>query len=296
MATPRTRGLMTGSLEEKAMLVKFSQGRWSARKKDKLAGKEVEARFKTEHGQTQVTKALTAKNALKTINGKLDYAYNYYISKTLPWTDDGMRILSSAMYTEFMSVMRTLKDDVLAEVKVVETNYDAIRQEALISLGGYVDQGGLFDPADYPTDIASKYKFDVNIMPIPMKADFRVTTLSDDALAEIESQIEQRYMAAEKGAMDDLYKRVREMMAAVYEAFNDPNCNFHDSTIHKLTDLMEMVPKLNIGGSKELDQTRKIIETKICTLDGKALRSDINARKSAADDARAILTAMSEYC
>ncbi len=295
MARPG-RNLMTGSLEEKAMLVKFSQGRWSARKKDKLAGKEIESKFKIEHGQTQVTKALTAKNALKIINSKLDYAYNYYLSKTLPWTDDGMRILSSAMYTEFMSVMRTLKDDVMTEVKVVESNYDAIRQEAQIALGGHVDQGGLFDPHDYPTDITSKYKFDVQIMPIPMKADFRITTLSEDAIQEIEKQIEDRYLTAEKGAMDDLYKRVRELMTEVLDTFKKPDYNFHDSLIHKVTDLMDMVPKLNISGDSKLDYTRKVIETKICTLDPKALRSDVSARNVAANEAKAILNQMDEYC
>lgn len=294
----RTRGttLMTGSLEEKAMLVKLSLGRWTARKKDKIASKQTEEKFRTTHGMTQVTKALAGKNALKTINSKLDYAYTWHLAHTLPWTDDGYRILSSAEYTEYMSVMRTLKADVMAEVVVVTNNFDATRQEAEIALGGTVDQGGLYDPADYPTDIASKYKFEIIITPIPMKQDFRVTQISDSDIDEIERQISERFQAAESNAMKELYDRVKEVMTKVFEAFNDPNADFRDSKIDNVTELMELVPKLNIAGDANLDMMRKVIETKICTLNPSELRKDINARKSAADEARAILAQMDEYC
>lgn len=288
--------LMTGSLEEKAMLIKLSLGRWTARKKDKLASNATEQQFQTAHGQTQVTKALVGKKALKGINSKLDYAYNYYLSHTLPWTDDGFRILSAAMYTEFMSTMRNIKADIMDEIEVVATNYEAIRQEAEIALGGPVSQGGLFDEADYPTDIRSKYRFETIITPIPSKQDFRVTHISDDAIAEIESQIESRYKSAEAEAMKDLYERVKEVMTKVYEAFGDPEADFRDSKIDNVTELMEMVPKLNIAGDKNLDKMRKVIETKICTLSAKELRTDINARKAAADEAKTILAQMDEYC
>lgn len=294
--TSRGTPLMTGSLEEKAMLVRLQLGQWTARRQSKIGTKKVQDEFKLASGQALVTKALVANNALATINSKLNYASSWFKSHTLPWTDDGYRILSSAGYTEFMSVMRAIKADVLAEIDKVSDNYEAIKAEAMLALNGPIESGGLYDEADYPSNIRDKYRFDVTIQPIPKRQDFRVTGISDEALEEIEKQIEERYKSAESNAMKEVYDRVYEVMTKVYEAFSNPEANFQDSKIDNVTELMEMLPKLNIAGDKNLDQMRKVIETKICTLNPRELRIDINARKTAADDARKILAQMDEYC
>jgi metal-dependent amidase/aminoacylase/carboxypeptidase family protein len=287
---------MTTNLNEKAMLVKLSISQWSARKQDKRATKTVQDTFGTSDDAGRYSKALVAQEAIKAVQKTANAARTAHYENTLPWNDDGARILPAANFQEYSALMREHRQNFEDAVRELVSNYPALVSQARIDLNG------LFNPDEYPDEnkIRSKYSFDVTVDPMPAAQDFRVD-LHDDDVARIQADIEARTRTAQERAMADLWERLHKTVAHMAEKLSEPDAIFRDSLINNVCDLCQLLPRLNITNDPNLEALRREIEEKLCNYDPEELRrsqpnSMMNtSRRDAANDAQAIIDKMSAY-
>ena len=242
---------MSNDLTEKAMLVKLSVTKWSARKHDKKVSKEVAANYGTAEDRGRYNKILIAQDHLKAIQQAENAARTFHYAQTLPWKDDGARILPSANYLEYTAEIRKLKADFEKEVSAFMDAYPALVSQARYELNG------LFDQADYPdpAKIGTKFTFEMEVDPLPCADDFRVT-LQAGEVDKIKGEIAARLKAAEQEAVNDLYNRLHSAVKHMMEKLQDKEGIFRDSLVTNIRDLCELIPRLNFTGDSRLEELR----------------------------------------
>ena len=281
---------MASNLSDKAMLVKLSISKWSARKHDKKVSREVAASHGTAEDRGRYNKVLVAKEALQAIQKAESAARTYHYDNTLPWKDDGARILPSANYLPYTQEMRELKAEFDCQVTEFLANYPSLLSQARYDLNG------LFNEADYPDGfkIQKKFSFDMEIDPMPTAADFRVNLQSDE-VGRIRDEIEVRLNRAQDDAMRDLFTRVYDVVRHMADKLGTPDAIFRDSLVTNVQDLVDLLPRLNLTGDPKLDALRDEVADKLLGYGAEDLRRNQFARKETAQAAQDILAAMAGY-
>ena len=119
---------------------------------------------------------------------------------TLPWDDDGRRILPSTLYSAYTDAMREFKRiDQKLRLDFLAV-YPRLVSEARQRLGT------MYDPADFPDVTVIPTKFDIKIAfeQIPDAKDFRVA-VSDEAAELIREQISAENDLKFQAAMKDCF-------------------------------------------------------------------------------------------
>jgi hypothetical protein len=281
---------MSTILSEKAMLAKLSISKWSARKHDKSVSQEVARNHGTDQDRGRFNKVLVAQEALKAIQKADGAARTYHYTNTLPWKDDGARILPASNYMEYTAEMRRLKSEFEAAVNDFFYAYPALIEQARYDLNG------LFNSEDYPSAdrIGRKFGFEVEVDPLPTALDFRVE-LQREEVARIRERIEERLQAAQTLAMGDLFTRLYDVVKHAAEKLNDKTAIFRDSLITNIQDLVDLLPRLNLTDDPRLETLRQEVSAKLLGYDPEDLRKNQFARKETAQAANDILAAMAGY-
>lgn len=287
-------------LSEKAVLVNLSISQWTARKEDKKVSREVEAQYHA-HDAGRYSKVLIAQEEIQKLSSIANEARTFHYENTLPWNDDGTRILPTANYLTYTRKIQELKSKFESAVSTFLDAYPDLVTEAQNRLNG------LFNAADYPPieKITRKFDLTVKVNPMPDSADFRVSLQSDD-LEAIRGDLDQRIKENTQQAIGDLWKRLYSGVEHMAETLNDPEAKFRDSLVKNLIDLCELLPRLNLTDDPDLERMRKEIEARLTGHDPEALRpknaktpmeesARKEARKQTAEEASKILKDMEAY-
>jgi len=282
----------TGTLSEKAMLIRLNIGQWTAKKQEKAVSSKAESDNFAKAGTLSTRKLLIAKEAMQSVNAIVSLARSFHQENTLPWHDNGSRILPATNYMPYMEEMRKLKSQFDSAVQQLITNYpDYI-------LGAKKDLGSLYNEEDYPTQamLSAKYRFIFSVDPMPQAQDFRIS-LQGDEVNHIQKDIENRLKVAEEAAMDDLWRRMQEVVQKLRDKMDEgKDAKFKNSIIGNIEELTELIPRLNITGDPVMDKMCKQIERTLVTVDPVDLREDDDYKADVKDDAQEILDAMAAYC
>ena len=96
------------SLSSRAMLCSLSISTWSARKHDRDASEEIAARHGAQSDAGRYHKMLLPKAALAEIQKIVSEARQEHCFMTLPWDDNGYRVLPAAVYMDHVEKMHGL--------------------------------------------------------------------------------------------------------------------------------------------------------------------------------------------
>jgi hypothetical protein len=277
------------ALNERAMLVSCKVSVWPAAKTDKRVSAEVAA----QHAVTERRAGKYRKNcinvdapefvAVKKAAGDLKTAH-YRL--TLPWRDDGVRILPSLAHPEYSDTMRNLRSAFTDKVGAFVAAFPQLVADARVELNG------LFNDADYPTDIRAKFGASVHFAPLPAASDFRAAVDNAD---EIRAQIDAGVAEAVAEAMRDPYQRLFDAVSRMVNRLSDPKAVFHDTLVSNVADLVCILPALNITGDAQLEALRLDAGRMIAGLTPQALRDDPVTRANVAQEAAAIERAMAAF-
>ena len=187
------------SLSSRAMLCSLSISMWPARKHDPEASKEIAQRHGAQADAGRYHKVLLPKAALAEIQKIASDARQEHYFMTLPWDDNGYRVLPAAAYMDHTEKMRELSNRFAPAVDALAQQFGQLVEGAKGRLGG------LFRGEDYPTpqDLRSKFSFETKVMPLPDAGDFRVTR-GDDEKERIKRQI----TAAVEASLEDASREI----------------------------------------------------------------------------------------
>jgi hypothetical protein len=286
-------------LSERAMLARVIVRKWSARKTDKRVTRQVNESHHAASDAGRYNKRLLPRDALAKIDSIESEARGVHYSRTLPWSDDGPRILSARLFVDYSKEMRRLKAEFESAVADFVAGYPAFKAQA------QADLNGLYNEADYPhaADIAGRFEFRFAIMNLPDAADFRVE-LDAGQLADIRAAIDSDTREALAAATRDVWQRVAEAvghMATKLRAYQPGGDGkradgiFRDSLVENVRSLVGLLPSLNIANDPALAKIADRMSAELCRDDAKELRENESARASVAAAAESILADVSAY-
>jgi hypothetical protein len=284
---------MTTHLSDRALLVQLNVSQWTARKTDKRATQEVADANGANVSVGNYRKNLLPLNdSLANIHTMTGDIRKEFYTNTLPWGLENTHMLPTANYLGFMTTFRKRKSEWERLVDRFVVEYPTIQTSAQRRLGG------LYNADDYPevTDIKRKFKIDLVVMPVPPN-DFRVE-LADDELASIQADIRNRVQEssglAMKEAWQRLYDRVKHMVERLAK-LDDPKSRFHESTLEHVTELCNILPRLNFTDDPHLEAMRQEVEGKLAGLSKDAVVNDPVFRQTKINEASDIMARMGAF-
>jgi hypothetical protein len=277
-------------ITERAMLAAVHISVWSATKHDKQISREVAAQHGAHQDAGRYNKKLLKEaeklEALRTLAGKIR-AYFYLI--TLPWSDEGYRILPAHLYFELSKKMQQFEQEFHSAVDEFVSAYPSYVEDVKPALNG------LFRTEDYPEPrkIREKFELRLEILPIPTGNDFRVA-LSEEQKQRISGQIDRTVREALARGTEDLWLRLRKVVAHMVDRLQDVDGRLHASVVDNISELVDVLPHLNIAQDAQLDAFVEEVKTKLCGYTAKQLKQNQLLRATTASDAAEIVSRISE--
>jgi hypothetical protein len=275
-------------IQDKALLANLTISTWTAKKFDKKATATVTTTHHTDGNAGRYNKSLVAKTRLDEITKIAGKARTYHYEHTLPYQTKGQSILATAVMMEYMAEFKKTKAEFNHAVNTFMNCYDIMREEAKFSLGD------LYNEEDYPPahKLEKKFNMDIDFSPIPEGSHLRIDIDAAD-LETMQADIEARVNDSVKTAMDELWKRLYDVTAAIKERLT-PDADgsaklFRDSLIKNAHDLVDLLPKLNIVGDPDLNQMADEIRRELATIDPQRLRKYNDVRRDTAATAARIM-------
>ena len=279
------------SIVNECMVVNLQIGVWQGYRLDKEASREVTQQAGAASDAARVNKHLVPKETLKPIiTSQGDIRLHFY-ANTLPWKDNGDRLLPRRRYMTFIQEHGALVDKFRAAVEeFVSTTYLTARDQAEFRMGE------LFKADDYPPAerLRSRFYARLDIDPVTEAGDFRVQ-LSQDAADSIRSDMERAMQERVSRAIGDVWMRLADTLQHFATKMADEDAVFRDSTVHNLREILGVLPDLNFINDPNLERIRGEIEEAIDGLDPKTLRTDKVERKRAAAETARIMEDMKGF-
>lgn len=306
MPTAQVRPAAENPLTRSAMLVCVSIHMWGNRVKESKFSDQVAAAGKTDKDMIHTTKKLVARDAITVVTSAFSRFKAHHYESTLPWDNNGYRILPAANFLHYVEEERRLKSEAQDAVEEFLKVYPSVRAAAQKKLGD------AFNNDEYPTpaELKHRYSIDTHFMSIPDKADFRVDVPASE-LARINADIDAQIADGLKHATNDLFERLHRVVLAMRDKLKEfrvveqidaggkkkrkTENHFRDTLVTNIRDLCDMLPRLNVTGDANLARLCAEAAAGLGAFDPEALREDDSVRANAIAKADALLGAMAGY-
>lgn len=296
-----------------AMIGNLNISSWEARIQDKATKEEVLAtKGARSKRAASVSKHLfsecPALDAIKALRGE---AYLWFRKETMPWDDNGGRLITTRRYLQTMDQAAKYEQRFNALVNAFLGVYQTeISKQAF-------ENGALFDRNEYPSEdeVRAKFRFALNVSPVPTSGDFRVD-IGHEAAKQLAEQYER--LAAERmsAALAEPWQRIKDQVLWVKERMEavlayDPDAveeqpvtdpdgkvidvkitkkrrpKLYDSMLENGLELCKTLSDFNITNDPRLEEARRELETALTRIDMDSLKESPElqrATKSAMQD------------
>lgn len=271
------------NLNSKAMIVTLNVSCWTARKQDKKVSAEVDKAHNARDAG-RYNKLLVDKVHLDPLTSFAGQIRNYHYKMTLPWMDNGGRLLPSKLFMEYRNEMDRLKNEYDRLVGDFLREYDPkLINDARVRLGT------MYEPEDYPpaSDLRNKFGVETDIMPVPDAKDFRVD-VADSEIKRIQAEISEKVALRQRQAVAEAWTRVRDTVTTIHTRLSADKPIIRESLIENARELAMILPSLNINDDPVMDSVaRGITDNLLVNL--WTLRNSSSARQRVAASAQSIL-------
>jgi hypothetical protein len=280
---------MSTEIHNRALLVSLSISTWTARKFDRQVTADVNRQYGAREDAGRYNKHLLAGSVKGSYNRLMGLAQQIrleHYNRTLPWTDEGWRIIPSDQYMTYMDWYRQRKGKFESALTDFTSDYPTIR-------GQQVSGNPMFKPEDYPDpkDIEQKFSIKVDFSPIATSGDIRVN-LAAEGIAEIERSITDRVTLGMQTAMQDAWHRLHKVTEHIAVQCANPDARLFKSMMENAKDLCTVLVNLNITKDPQLEQMRQDVEAQLVSRDVEDLRANPSIRADVASKANEILLKM----
>lgn len=283
------------SLQDRAMLCSLRLTCWTGERTNKKVSAEVSETKKADAGSATVVVKMVPSRFLKPIRAldmRLRAAHHHY---TLPWTDEGARVLPSAVFLDHARDIGVLLDERRREVEQFARVYPAIREEAKHRLGD------LYQDDNWPGDVIGFFTDALSHFPVPASEDFRVEMDEADV-----QRIRDQIGATVTTQLHESMGAVRARVVATIQEFVDRIADykiehgvgeqgpravgiFRNTVLDGLSRLADVLPKLNLTNDPALDDVAREIRAQLTAHSPEVLREDDGLRMAVVDKAKAII-------
>lgn len=283
------------NLDSVALLVEFNASVWTAKKLDKTKTTQVvDGAGAKAKGAARVNKSLMAgRPELEDISTLVTAARSYVYDNTLPWSNNGQRLLITARLPVFDAEMQKYADAFKAKVDAFVYTYPSLITAQAMALGD------MFNRAEFPltSEMAKKFAMSCEYLPVPVAGDIRVD-ISNQAQDELRQRLEHMATLRVEKAMTEINEKLAAHMARMVDRLTtdvDPATKeekprrFTDTLVSGAMELCDMIADYNITGDPQLENARRLLESKLSGVTVEALRSDPAKRDDVREAVKGIL-------
>jgi hypothetical protein len=262
-----------------AMLVSLNVSLYSGRKQDKRTQAEVVAA----KGSGSSRAASVYKNLftdcpeLEAIVKFQAKARMRHYQLTLPWNDNGVRLLPSRALLDYKTEMNRFEGQFYLLVEAFLNKYDTLIAAAAFKLGT------LFDRDEYllREQVARRFRFDLDFTPLPTAGDFRLD-IESEVQRELVEKYEARMATQLAAAQQDAWTRMHDAISRLKDrlTLNEDGTRrtFHDTTVINAQELCGLLTQLNVTNDPALEKARRQLEEALDGVDPKELRKEEGER------------------
>ncbi len=295
------------SLSSKAMLCTVSISAWSGYKYDREASEQIAEIHGAEKDSGRFNKRLVPRKELEEVTKIIGKARRDHEFVTLPWSDNGYRVLPATAYMDHTSTMRTNAAEFQAAVSRLAARFEELvtNQRRLGTLFKVEDYPGMRDEGGklrfiVPSELHARFSFETKVLPLPDADDFRVS-IGDQDRERIKRQIVESIQASLRVGTRELWHRLYKVVSHMSQRMTEHNAaeegnrpRLYDSMITNIVEIVDVLPKLNIAGDTELDRMAGEIRRSL-VVDPKELRKSETMRADTAKAAVDIAQRMAAY-
>jgi len=309
------------SIASSAILGSLSISSWTARKKDR----STEAELQVSKGAASSKAASVYKNLfvesaeLKQVVTYGQECSRWFASKTIPWDDNGTRLIPTQTFFEIDAEIASRREQYDKYVGIFLDNYNTQVSKQAFMLGS------MFDRAEFPSvnEVAYKFGFRFNTMPVPLSGDFRVD-IGHEGNVMLAERCEVEIVRRINSAVTDVYERVKEQVEHIRERMEasltyepgepeeiqilDDDGNVKEMKLRKTRrpklyqslldnglELCENMRHLNITNDEVLEEARMKLYNSLIALDIDSLRESPDIQKSVQTKMESIQDILSKF-
>ncbi|GEM_PF-295803 len=299
------------SLGDAAMLSSLNISQWSGWKFDPDESDAVTRRHNAGKKRARVNKSVVPRSELEEITQAVGRARRDHYFLTLPWTDDGWRVLPAAAYMDHVAKMNENRAALFGAVdRLVARFEDVVRKQKEAP----EELGTLFNIYDYPgmreengtvrfvspNELRDEFSFATDVKPITDPADFRVA-INDAERERLKRRMAESVQASLHAATRDLWQRLYNVvahmstrMAEYNQAPDDDKPKLYSSMVTNIVEIVDVLPKLNIASDTELDRMASDVRRSL-VVDLAEVRKSDALRSDTAKAAAEIAQRMAAY-
>jgi hypothetical protein len=281
-------------ISARALLVNTTVRVWTGEKRDRAITREICSMKGAENNAVRANKSLLGE-AIKPVQAAERAVRAAVNERTLPWMDDGTRILKGAAFLGFTESMAAPIRSFDGAVEAFVAAYPEIRYEARRRLGD------AYAESDFPPETRLKRRFGVKLtyLPIPSSDDFRVQ-LAAEEIAVVRRNAEEALRGTVNDAVHSLLDRLREPvahMATRLRLFRRRSNGrvehpFRDTLVENVRAIVRLGPMLNLLDDPRIAELCADIEQYLTAHEPDELRNSERLREDVADQADTILRRM----
>lgn len=279
------------SIVTNAMVLNLQIGIWQGYRLDKEASRKVTDAAHADGDAARVNKHLVPKESLKDIVSASNAVRSHFYERTLPWKDNGDRLLTRVMFRDFIEEHERLVGVFKEAVDVFVTQaYPQAREKAEFRMGE------LFKAEDYPPaeSLRRRFYISTDIDAVTTAGDFRVE-MEEAQIDSIRASMETAMGDRINRAMVDVWTRLSTVVGHFAAKMADDKAVFRDATINNIAELVEILPGLNVTGDPNLDQMAADVKKVLLGYAPNDLRKKPEVRSQAAQEATAIMDQMKGF-
>jgi hypothetical protein len=264
---------------------------WEGQKLDRIASQELTTSKRSASDAARVNKHLVDKRWLQPMISARSAIRNHHIAMTMPWKDNGDRLLPRQLYLKFIEEHSALvREFEKQKQEFLDVGYPTAREQAEFRMGELLNED------DYPRveDLRRRFYVKLVIDAVTEVKDFRVT-MSDDAKATIQAQMEANMAQRINVAMGEVWQRLGKTLGHFAAKMQDKDAIFRDSTIENLREIVDLLPGFNILNDAKLAEIGDEIKTSIYGIEADDLRKNPKTRTAIGGEAARILATMQGF-
>ena len=309
----------TNDINARAMLVTLNISTWTAARGDKEAAKAANRatgtseKFKSGRDTGRFTRFLIDTQALEAGDSIAGSARSRHKKLTAPYSDDSTRIIGGVGYAKYMEMMESSQTEYLSwYTDIFKPSYPGLVKEAKEI------RGEDFRAAQYPDihqidlergrwigpspQLDRKFSFTITPGAVPDANHLsKIIGVSPEDMARIQRDALNGANARLERAVNDVWERfsaVVEHMVERLKVYGQKDGEsgkkqfFTDTLVTNISDLVEIIPILNVTGNPEITAMAKRVTEELTHYSPEVLRQSASYRAQVTKAAENIMTSI----
>ena len=266
-------------LRAETTAVRLRKSRWGVTKSlDKRQKQMAADPFGAAGDKISASKKLvdTKHERFRAVTAIFGNAGNYWQSVTVPFPEDGIRLIRTELVGEFDARISAYQSELDGAVAGLDAAYDQLRRQA------QHDLGGLFNPSDYPGSLAGLFSITVEYPSV--EPDQRLRQLNPALYEREQRRIAERFdeavRLAEEAFLSELSDLVDHLCERITGDADGQPKRFKDSAVGNLVSFFQRFRQLNIGSNESLDALVEQAQSAVQGVTAQRLRDSEGLRRS----------------